>query len=76
MSASVMPSSSASLQERHHLEMVEQHTALLDPALLLRRGYSITLFHGKAVRDPQQLKAGDEIETRVEKGVIMSRVES
>jgi len=62
--------------ERHHLEMVEQHTALLDPALLLRRGYSITLFHGKAVRDPQQLKAGDEIETRVEKGVIMSRVES
>lgn len=63
-------------QERHHLEMVEQHTALLDPALLLRRGYSITLFHGKAVHDPQQLKAGDEIETRVEKGVIMSRVES
>ena len=63
-------------QERHHLEMVEQHTALLDPALLLRRGYSITLFHGKAVRNPQQLKAGDEIETRVEKGVIMSRVES
>lgn len=63
-------------QERHHLEMVEQHTALLDPALLLRRGYSITLFHGKAVRDPQQLKTGDEIETRVEKGVIMSRVES
>lgn len=63
-------------QERHHLEMVEQHTALLDPSLLLRRGYSITLFHGKAVRDPQQLKAGDEIETRVEKGVIMSRVES
>lgn len=63
-------------QEQHHLEMVEQHTALLDPALLLRRGYSITLFHGKAVRDPQQLKAGDEIETRVEKGVIMSRVES
>lgn len=63
-------------QERHHLEMVEQHTALLDPALLLRRGYSITLFHGKAVRDPQQLKAGNEIETRVEKGVIMSRVES
>ena len=63
-------------QERHHLEMVEQHTALLDPALLLRRGYSITLFHGKAVCDPQQLKAGDEIETRVEKGVIMSRVES
>lgn len=62
-------------QERHHLEMMEQHTALLDPALLLRRGYSITLFHGKAVRDPQQLKAGDEIETRVEKGVIMSRVE-
>ena len=45
-----------------------------DPQLLLSRGYSITLKDGKAVRDPQQLKPGDEIETRMEKGTIHSVV--
>lgn len=60
--------------ETHHLEMIGQRVELLDPALLLSRGYSITLFQGKAVRDPRQLKAGDEIETRVEKGSIKSTV--
>ncbi len=62
------------VQERHHLEMVGQQVELLDPSLLLSRGYSITLYQGKAVRDPHQLKAGDEIETRVEKGTIKSTV--
>ena len=61
--------------ERHHLEMAEQRAISLDPSLLLKRGYSITLHNGKAVRDPQQLKEGDEIETRVEKGSILSRIE-
>lgn len=63
------------IQERHHLEMVGQRVELLDPTLLLSRGYSITLYQGKVVRDPLQLKAGDEIETRVEKGIIRSRIE-
>ena len=61
-------------RERHHLEMVEQRTELLDPALLLKRGYSITLHNGKAIRDPQLLSEGEEIETRVEKGTIKSIV--
>ena len=62
------------VQERHHLELAAQRVELLDPTLLLQRGYSITLFNGKIVRDPQQLKAGNEIETRVEKGKIISVV--
>lgn len=61
--------------ERHHLEMTEQRAVSLDPALLLSRGYSITLHNGKAVCDPKQLNEGDEIETRVEKGSILSRIE-
>lgn len=64
------------VQERHHLELAAQRVELLDPTLLLQRGYSITLFNGKIVRDPQQLKAGNEIETRVEKGKIISVVKS
>lgn len=58
--------------EYHRLEMLEEKIKSLDPALLLRRGYSITLFKGKAVRDPLALKKGEEIETRIEKGIIKS----
>ncbi len=62
------------INERHHLELAEQKVISFDPSLLLKRGYSITLHNGKVVRDPQQLKEGDEIETRVEKGNIKSKV--
>ena len=60
--------------ERHRMELMEEKVKALDPTLLLKRGYSITLFNGRAVRDPQMLKEGDEIETRVAKGVIISKV--
>lgn len=62
------------LDARHHLDLLEQRCSLLDPQLLLKRGYSITLHQGRAVRNARQLKAGDEIETRVEKGIIKSTV--
>ena len=62
--------------ERHQLQLLEEKTRSLDPTLLLKRGYSITLHQGKAVRDPLTLKAGDEIETRVEKGTIKSIITS
>jgi exodeoxyribonuclease VII large subunit len=60
--------------QKHRLSQIELLLQGYDPQLLLRRGYSITLHHGRAVRDPQQLKAGDEIETQVEKGTIKSIV--
>ena len=59
--------------EHHRLEMLEEKARSLDPTLLLKRGYTITLFNGKAVRDPQALHPGDEIETRLEKGTIYSK---
>ena len=58
--------------EHHRLELFDEKVRSLDPTLLLKRGYSITLFNGQAVRDPQTLKEGDEIETRLEKGNIKS----
>jgi exodeoxyribonuclease VII large subunit len=51
---------------------MEEKSKLLDPTLLLSRGYSITLKDGKAVRDPKSLTSGDEIVTRLEKGTIKS----
>jgi exodeoxyribonuclease VII large subunit len=62
--------------QKHRLSQIELLLQSFDPQLLLSRGYSITLHHGRAVRDPQQLKSGDEIETRVEKGTIRSVVKS
>ena len=60
------------LTKRHRLELLSQRAASLDPQLLLKRGYSITLFNGKAVRNAKSLKQGNEIETRLEKGTIKS----
>ena len=60
--------------ERHRVELVEEKLKALDPQLLLRRGYSITLKDGHAVHNPQQLTKGDIIETRLEKGTIKSTV--
>ena len=62
--------------QKHRLSQIELLLQSFDPQLLLSRGYSITLHHGRAVRDPQQLKAGDEIETRLEKGTVRSVVKS
>ena len=62
--------------QKHLLESLSLKLQGFDPQLLLSRGYSITLKDGRAVRDPQQLKPGDEIETRVEKGTIHSVVKS
>ena len=60
--------------EVHRLELFEEKLKALDPTLLLRRGYSITLKDGHTVRDPKTLLPGDQIETRLEKGTIKSSV--
>lgn len=61
--------------EQHRLEILEQRARLLDPSLPLKRGYSITLCNGKIVRNAKDLKIGDTIITRLEKGEVESRVE-
>ena len=60
------------LAENHRLQLMEEKLKALDPQLLLKRGYSITLHNGRAVKDATTLKTGDEIETRLEKGTIKS----
>lgn len=62
------------MTQRHCLEMLEQRIKSQDPALLLKRGYSITLRDGKAVKDAAQLNAGDIIETRFAEGSVTSEV--
>ena len=55
------------------LDMLSQRVSSLDPALLLKRGYSITtLADGHALRSPSQVKPGDVITTRLASGSVTS----
>ncbi len=60
---------------RHQLERIQLKLEGYDPELLLQRGYSITLHQGQVVKSPTQLKAGDEMETRLKEGTIKSIVQ-
>ena len=62
------------MTEKHRLQLIEEKAKSLDPALLLKRGYSITLKDGKALRDAAALRPGDEIETRLANGTVRSTV--
>ena len=60
--------------QKHLLEQLHLKLQGFDPQILLSRGYSITLKNGRAVRNAADLQPGDEIETRVEHGIIRSTV--
>ena len=62
--------------EQHRLQLLKQRTEALDPALLLRRGYSITTCKGKLVRDTGILEKGDELTTHTEHGTIKSIIQT
>lgn len=62
------------ISARHRLELLEQRAAAVDPALMLRRGYSITLVNGHSLRNPADVGTGDMLETHVEKGIVKSKV--
>ena len=65
-----------SQRENHRLDLLGQQFRSLDPALLLRRGYSITLVDGRPVCDVTRLKAGQQLKTRVENGEITSIIQT
>lgn len=62
-------------REIQRLEWVERNLQLASPERWLSLGYSITTKKGKVVRKASDLKQGDEIITRFEKGEVKSIVE-
>lgn len=58
------------------LQNLGRQVELMSPSHVLRRGYSITRINGKAVRDVNELKPGDELSTDVFEGKINSVVTS
>lgn len=61
-------------RERHRLQLVAQRAQAQDPIHILRRGYSITLHNGHALRNGDELADGDIIETRLEQGTLKSEI--
>lgn len=61
-------------QEKHRLELLSQRLESLNPELLLRRGYSITMMDGKIVTDISDIPPGSQIETRLQGGTLLSQV--
>lgn len=68
--------------ELHSLQLLKEKSAqlehmnrlikLADPALLLKRGFSITKLNGKTVTSTQEIKIGDQIQTTFIDGKITS----
>lgn len=64
------------MAEVRHLDAVAERVRLLDPAVTMARGWSITRTStGRTVRDATMLRPGDEIITSFAKGAALSRVE-
>ena len=63
-------------REKHRLEILEQRAEAVNPIHILRRGYSIALHQGKAVRDAGQIERGDTLDIVLAEGRIKTIVES
>ena len=62
-------------REEEQLAVLERNLKNLSPQRVLERGYSITQMNGKAVRNVDELKEGDELATLLANGLVRSRVE-
>ncbi len=61
---------------RQQLEAYEKISHLLSPEVALKRGFSLTTLNGQPITSYQQIKAGDEIETRFQDGKASSTVKT
>ena len=57
---------------KFRISSLSDKVRLLEPHNVLKRGYSITLFKGNAVRNTEELEVGDEIETLTIEGKMKS----
>ncbi len=63
-------------QQSRTLTHLQGKIRLLDPAQILKRGYSITLHQGRSLKNTSQISPGDTITTRLYEGQLESIVQS
>jgi exodeoxyribonuclease VII large subunit len=61
---------------RHHLDLLFQKALLTDPDKILARGYSITTYNGKALKDTNLVNPMALIETKLYNGHLLSEVKT
>jgi exodeoxyribonuclease VII large subunit len=62
------------LSQQHQLSLYASKLADASPEKILARGFSMTLCGGRVLKDVAQCKVGDEIQTRLHRGSIVSKV--
>ncbi len=62
------------MREQNRLGMAQKTLALLSPADIFRKGYSLTHVNGRVLRSADEVRAGDVIETCLADGVVRSTV--
>jgi exodeoxyribonuclease VII large subunit len=60
--------------EKIGLDSMEKNTRNMDPVNVLKRGYSITKFNGKSIKNAEDVTAGDTLETILFNGNLISTV--
>jgi len=60
--------------EKHRIDLAGQKGMLSDPGAILKKGYTITTFRGKRVRDLSLLKNEEMIKTYFSEGSIFSKI--
>lgn len=60
--------------KKHQLEIMGKQSEYLNPIHVLKRGYSITTLNNEVIKNSENLKPGNEIETRFYKGKSRSIV--
>ena len=61
-------------KEKDQLIAIEKNVNILDPLNILKRGFSITMLNGKALKSYHEVKVGDVITTVLADGQIVSEV--
>ena len=60
--------------KNHKLELLEKSITAADPALILKRGFSLTRHNGRVVTSASDLKPGDRLTTVLADGSIESEI--
>lgn len=64
------------MQQTMRIAQAEGQARALDPAGVLKRGFSITYVHGKVLKDAATVNIGDELTTKLYSGTVRSEVKS
>jgi exodeoxyribonuclease VII large subunit len=58
----------------YEIDLAQKTIQLLDPKQILKRGYSMSFQHGKLLQKLEQAQIGEEIQTILQDGKLISKI--